>query len=126
MNGTDWLSEGFATQLKLRTALHHGPMYPVRDPIAGRRGVCGAHIAQGARLEPKTPPGQVYATEAFAARAALEGHDAFRCTFVGRLDFDTRYGTFPAYVVSRTAGMASARGDAPRTEQPQSMQSPVS
>jgi len=103
VNGTDWLSEGFSTQLKLRTALHHGPMYPVRDPITGRSAVCGAHIAQGARLEPKTPPGRVYATEAFAARAALEGHQSFRCAFVGQLDFDKRYGTFPAYVVSRTA-----------------------
>jgi adenylate cyclase len=107
VNGTDWQSEGFSTQLKLRTALHYGPMYPIRDPITGRDAVCGAHIAQGARLEPKTPPGQVYATEAFAARAALEGHQSFRCVFVRQLEFDKRYGTFPAYVVARSAVAAS-------------------
>lgn len=102
VNTTDWRAEGFSTPLKLRTALHHGPMYPILDPITRRQAVCGAHIAQGARLEPKTPPGHVYATEAFAARAALEGHRSFRCTFVRQLDFDKRYGTFPAYVVSRS------------------------
>lgn len=102
VNETDWLSLGFSASLRLRMALHHGPMYPVRDPITGLHAVCGAHIAQGARLEPKTPPGHVYATEAFAARAALEGHPSFRCTFVRQLEFDKQYGTFPAYVVSRT------------------------
>lgn len=108
VNGTDWQSEGFSTPLKLRTALHHGPMYPIRDPITGRAAVCGAHIAQAARLEPKTPPGSVYATEAFAARAALEGHASFRCVFVRQVEFDKRYGTFPTYVVSRADASAGS------------------
>jgi class 3 adenylate cyclase len=103
VNGTDWQAEGFSTSLRLRTALHHGPMYPIRDPITGRSAVCGSHIAQAARLEPKTPPGHVYATEAFAARAALESHSSFRCTFVKQLEFDKRYGTFPTYMISRPA-----------------------
>lgn len=109
VNGTDWQQEGFSFPLRLRTALHHGPMYPTIDPITERPGVSGAHIAQAARLEPKTPPGQVYATEAFAARAALENHAAFRCTFVRQLDFDKRYGTFPTYVISRGTPLSGGR-----------------
>jgi class 3 adenylate cyclase len=109
VNGTDWVGAGFSFPLLLRTALHYGPMYPVFDPIAQRQGVSGAHIAQAARLEPKTPPGQVYATEAFAARAALENHDAFRCVFVRQLDFDKRFGSFPTYVITR--GQASGAPD---------------
>ena len=62
-------------------------------------GLCGAHIAQAARLGPKTPPDHVYATEAFAARAALEGHSSFRCTCVKQLEVDKRYGTFPTYMI---------------------------
>jgi hypothetical protein len=53
------------------------------------------------RLKPKTLPGQVYATEAFTARAALEGHASFRCTFTGQLEFDKHYGMFPGFVVTR-------------------------
>jgi hypothetical protein len=108
VNGIDWQAEGFSTSLTLRTALHHGPMYPIRDPITGRSAVCGAHITQAARLGPKTLPGHAYATEAFAARAALEGHSSFGCTFVKQLEFDKRYGTFPTYMISRPA--APARG----------------
>ncbi len=102
VNGTDWQAEGFSFPLCLRTALHHGPIYHTQDPITKLPKVTGAHVAQAARLEPKTPPGQVYATEAFAARAALEGLNSFRCTFVKQLEFDKRYGTFPTYVISRT------------------------
>jgi adenylate cyclase len=101
VNGTDWQALGFSERLRLRVALHFGPMYPTRDRITGRPAVCGAHIAQAARLEPKTPPGQVYATEAFAARAALQGHPSFRCTFDRQLEFDKHYGTFPSFVVTR-------------------------
>lgn len=101
VNGTDWRALGFSERLRLRVALHFGPMYATVDRITGRPAVCGAHIAQAARLEPKTLPGQVYATEAFASRAALEGHPSFRCTFVRQLEFDKHYGTFPSFVVTR-------------------------
>lgn len=61
----------------------------------------GAHVARAARLEPKTPPGLVYASEAFAALEMLNPIRGFRCDYVKQLDWAKRYGTFPAYVVRR-------------------------
>lgn len=61
----------------------------------------GAHISRAARLEPKTPPGLAYASEAFAALATLEGVRGFHCDHVKQLEWAKRYGTFPAYVVRR-------------------------
>ena len=39
-------------------------------------------VSRAARLEPKTPPGQVYASEAFAALAAIERVSDFTCEYV--------------------------------------------
>jgi class 3 adenylate cyclase/tetratricopeptide (TPR) repeat protein len=104
INATDWQALGFERPLNMRLALHAGPVHLTTDPITGLPKCCGTHVSRAARLEPKTPPGQVYASEAFAALAGMEGIDAFRCAYVKQLDWAKRYGTFPAYVVSRGAG----------------------
>jgi class 3 adenylate cyclase len=98
---TDWQAKGFARPLAMRFALHAGPVHLTRDPITGLAKCCGTHVSRAARLEPKTPPGQVYASEAFAALAALECVTEFRCDYVKQLDWAKRYGSFPAYVVRR-------------------------
>lgn len=98
---TDWLALGFSRPLTMRFALHAGPVHMTTDPITGLPKCCGTHVSRAARLEPKTPPGQVYASEAFAALAAMEGVTNFRCDYVKQLDWAKRYGTFPAYVVRR-------------------------
>lgn len=54
----------------------------------------------GARIEPKTPPGQVYASENFAAIAAAQKITDFRCEYVGRLPLAKGYGTFGTYHVA--------------------------
>jgi len=98
---TDWLALGFERPLTMRLALHAGPVHLTTDPITGLAKCCGTHVSRAARLEPKTPPGQVYASEAFAALSAMEGNEDFRCDYVKQLDYAKRYGTFPAYVVRR-------------------------
>jgi class 3 adenylate cyclase/tetratricopeptide (TPR) repeat protein len=98
---TDWLALGFARPLTMRLALHAGPVHLTTDPITGLPKCCGTHVSRAARLEPRTPPGQVYASEAFAALAGMEDIAEFRCDYVKQLDWAKRYGTFPAYLVRR-------------------------
>lgn len=101
MAATDWRALGFSRPLTMRFALHAGPVHLTTDPITRLPKCCGTHVSRAARLEPKTPQGQVYASEAFAALAAMEGVAEFRCDYVKQLDWAKRYGTFPAYVVRR-------------------------
>jgi class 3 adenylate cyclase len=61
----------------------------------------GQHISQAARIEPITPPGEVYASESFAALSASEGVDTFVCEYVGRVPLAKAFGTFPLFHVKR-------------------------
>jgi class 3 adenylate cyclase len=65
--------------LNLRIALHAGPVYEFNDPVTGSRSYSGTHVSRAARIEPVTPPGQVYASKAFAALAAARGVTDFAC-----------------------------------------------
>jgi class 3 adenylate cyclase len=56
-----------------------------------------------ARIEPITPPGQVYASEAFAALAAARKADGFTCDYVGQTRLAKGYGTLPTYHVRRSS-----------------------
>ena len=56
---------------------------------------------RAARLEPITPPGQVYASQVFAALASAEGVRDFTCDYVGQTPLAKGYGTFPTYHVRR-------------------------
>lgn len=101
MKRTDWLADGFSRPLAMRLALHAGPVHLTEDPVTGLPKCCGTHVSRAARLEPKTPSGQVYASEAFAALVAMDGVSDFRCDYVKEMEWAKRYGTFPAYVVRR-------------------------
>lgn len=98
---TAWESLGFSIPLRLRVALHAGPVILSHDPITGLPKGVGSHVSRAARLEPKTPPGQVYASEAFAALAQLETKLPFHCRYVKQLEWAKRYGTFPTFLLSR-------------------------
>jgi len=70
---TDWEQKGLPKDLGLRINLHAGPVYKRKNPQTGQAEYIGPHASPSARIEPATPPGQVYATERFAALAAAEG-----------------------------------------------------
>jgi class 3 adenylate cyclase len=97
---TDWREVGLPP-LSLRIALHVGPVHSCVDPVTERRNYIGAHVSRAARIEPITPAGQVYASQAFAALAAAQGLKQFRCDYVGQTSLAKGYGTFPTYVVRR-------------------------
>jgi class 3 adenylate cyclase/tetratricopeptide (TPR) repeat protein len=96
---TDWAVKGLRAELNLRIALHAGPVYEFDDPITRRRNYSGTHVSRAARIEPITPPGQVYASEAFAALAVACGAKNFTCDYVGQTPMAKGYGTLPTYHV---------------------------
>ena len=97
---TNWHAKGLC-DLSLRISLHAGPVYSCMDPVTQRQSYMGAHVSRAARIEPITPPGQVYASQSFAALAAVERVREFTCDYVGRVMLAKNYGSFPTYVVRR-------------------------
>ena len=81
VHNVDWSTKGLPEDLSLRIALHAGPVYRHVDPITRQTSYIGTHVSHAARIEPITPPGKVYASQAFAALAAVEGVGDFTCTF---------------------------------------------
>src|SRR5262249_45348306 len=61
----DRKSSGLPEDLALRIALHSGPVYRFKDQIIDKANYIGSHVNRTARIEPVTPPGQIYATDAF-------------------------------------------------------------
>lgn len=108
MTTSDWAAKGLPKGLNLRIALHAGPVYSSIDPITDRPNFTGTHVSRAARIEPVTPPGQVYASQEFAALAAAERIGQFKCEYVGQTPLAKGYGTFPTYHVRRTQRQAAA------------------
>ena len=73
-----------------------------RDPITGSPIYTGPHTSRAARIEPITPPGQVYASSAFAAVAAASG-TRFEMKYVGRMPLAKGYGSLGLYHLSGNA-----------------------
>lgn len=96
---TKWEEKELPPELNLRIALHAGPAYEFDDPITARITFSGTHVSRAARIEPITPPGQVYASEAFAALSAAKRMRDFACDYVGQTPMAKGYGTLPTYHV---------------------------
>ncbi len=102
VTGTRWETKGLPEKLSIRIALHAGPVLECDDPITGQKGYTGTHISRAARIEPITPPGMVYASQAFAALAKVEKVTDFTCEYVKLAPLPKGYGTFPTYLVRRS------------------------
>lgn len=87
----------------MRIALHYGSVYESRDRVTGLPNFLGNEVARAARIEPVTPPGDVYVTEPFAAMIALHAPERFHCRYVGQVDLAKKYGTFPMYRLTPAA-----------------------
>jgi class 3 adenylate cyclase/tetratricopeptide (TPR) repeat protein len=81
----DWLREGLYWEehvpgnpepvkhpLNIRVGLHTGPVFRHYDPVVRQLGFTGAHVSRAARIEPVANPGEVFASEQFAALAELD------------------------------------------------------
>jgi hypothetical protein len=96
-----WEDAGLPADLGLRIALHAGPVRITTHEITGRPIVRGASVPYGARIEPVTPRGHVYASEAFAALAAAEPDSGLACPYAGVIPWAKGFGEFPTYRVVR-------------------------
>ncbi len=66
----EWMAADLGS-LQIRTGLHAGPVFLHHDPILRRLGFSGAHVNRAARIEPVAAPGEILASEEFAALAAI-------------------------------------------------------
>ncbi len=88
----------------MRIGAHYGPVFEGWDPIVAHRTYYGRALSRAARIEPITPPGTVYVTEAFAAILLLESRGEFTCTYVGQVPLAKGYGTFRMYDLAAVGG----------------------
>jgi len=97
MAATDWRRHGLPAELNLRIALHAGPVFTCLDPVIRRRNWVGTHVSRAARIEPVTPPGEVYVSQAFAALVSSQPGRRYRFDYVGQLPLAKGYGAFATY-----------------------------
>ena len=101
MQAVDWKAAGLSETSGIRIALHAGPVFRGFDPIVKRDGFFGSSVTRTARIEPVTPPGMVYATEAFAAILTASGVRDYALEYVGRLALAKNYGEARIYRLER-------------------------
>lgn len=94
-----WHTLGLPSNLNIRISLHAAPVHVVTDPILRLRNYTGVHTSRAARIEPITPPGSVYCTQAFAAISEMLGVQSYECTYVGNVPLAKKYGMQPVYAV---------------------------
>lgn len=98
---TDWEAQGLPPGLKLRISLHAGPVFIWESPAFAGLRYSGSHVSRAARIEPITPPNQVYASQEFAALASSQGIAEFICEYVGQVPLPKQAGIMPLYLVRR-------------------------
>lgn len=88
---------GGLSSIKLRLSIHFAPVFSGWDPIGLNKLYYGSHVSLAARIEPVTPPGTIYVSEALAAQLALEGLEGFELTYAGEVDLAKGYGRTRAF-----------------------------
>jgi hypothetical protein len=92
VQSVDWHAAGLQGESLLRMSLHAGPVLRDYDPILGRDNYFGSSVTHAARIEPVTPAGATYSSEAFAACLAATHADRYALEYVGTLPLAKRYG----------------------------------
>ncbi len=110
MEAIDLEACGLPGHLALRLGAHVGPVFPIQDPVLRTQAYMGSHVSRTARIEPVTPPGAVFATEAFAAALELE-HGRFGFDYVGHIPAAKDYGRLRMYRLHPAS--AHGRGNSP-------------
>ncbi len=97
----DCVSLDLPEDLGLRIGAHVGPVMTITDPVRGQTASWGRELTRAARIEPRTPEGDVYVTDAFAALLALEVNSGFATEYVGRVTTAKQFETIPMYRLRR-------------------------
>lgn len=101
MANLDLVRLGLPSDLGLRIGIHAGPVFPRIDPVTKQASFCGTHVTRTARVEPRTPSGEVYMTGSAAALLALEPLSDVTPEYVGQLELAKGYDVRPMYVLRR-------------------------
>lgn len=101
LHAIDYAAHGFEQPLRLRLSLHYGPIFPGVDELTGTPTYFGKEVTFAARMEPVTPPGEVFATEELASQLALAGETEIAADYVGTVELAKQYGTAPMYLLRR-------------------------
>lgn len=88
--------------LKIRIALHAGPLLACVDPLTDTMNYTGRHTSKAARVEPVAPENQILTTQQFAALLALEAGHGFDLAYAGERVLPKGYGSERLYVLSGT------------------------
>ena len=97
MHAVDWSTLGLAQTSRIRICLHAGPVFCAFDPVIARDNYFGSSVTRAARIEPITPPGTVFASEAFAAALAASGHRDYSLEYVGSVGLAKDFGESRVY-----------------------------
>lgn len=81
----------------MRIGVHYGPIWVGTDRITGNRLWYGSEVNRTARIEPVTPVGGVYCTDAFASALLVADDHSCRFTPVGRVELAKSYGEVDMY-----------------------------
>jgi tetratricopeptide (TPR) repeat protein len=99
MADLDFAGLGLPSNMGLRIGIHAGPVFPTVDPVTKQPSFFGTHVTRTARVEPRTPPGEVYMTASAAALLALEPLADVTPEYVGQLQLAKDYDIRPMYVL---------------------------
>jgi hypothetical protein len=99
LQALDLSALGLATLRGMRIGGHVGPVFQGWDRVRKELTFFGANVTRAARIEPRTPEGEVYVTHPFAALIALNRSSDLTCEYVGRLPAAKDYGVLPMYVL---------------------------
>lgn len=94
---------GGLSRLELRVAAHYAPAFEDVDTLRGNRVFYGSQISFAARIEPVTPTGTVFGSDAFVARLTLEAPERYNAEYAGELELAKKFGAHPLFAVQRRA-----------------------
>ena len=101
LHSVDLVAAGLPGDMGLRLGGHTAPLVPVYDPVLRAPMVMGRGLTRAARIEPRTPTGEVYVTSAFAALLRLEPACGVTPEYVGHLTTAKNFETTPMYLLRR-------------------------
>ena len=92
---------GLPPTMGLRLGGHFGPVFQLYDPVIRQTVFMGRHVSRTARLEPVTPEGAIYVTDAFAAVLTATRQPRFTCSYVGMMPAAKDYGLMRMFSLAR-------------------------
>lgn len=92
-----WSRNGLSQPVQFRTAVHAGPVFETENPLTKKNQYVGSHVCRTARMESLTPPGEVYASQEFAALIKAMHVTTFHCAYIGKMYIQKEKVNAPLY-----------------------------